>query len=97
MINRLNIGGVVDEQELKIENHRKYSKLEVFVTTQNQTKDKLIKVKVTFYNELASMFLKKSKNYINHLCLFFGEVNYIDAHDITIIKMTQLPTIISEV
>ena len=38
MINRLNIGGVVDEQELKIENHRKYSKLEVFVTTQNQSK-----------------------------------------------------------
>lgn len=97
MINRVTLSGVLDDTSIEVKQVSKtLCVAHAYLTTQNSSKTQSRKVKITLYNDLAKKFVYKQEDYKKSLCLYYGEVLFVEDKDTTMIKINSLPTIISK-
>lgn len=97
MLNKVTVSGVIEDNEIELTRNKSLYMAQAILVTQNSKKDQVRKVKITFYNDAAKSFVAKQNIYKTHLCIYYGELSYVESKDTTIVKINEPPTIISKI
>lgn len=97
MLNKVTVSGVIENSKIELIKNKSLYMAQAILVTQNSKKDQIRKVKITFYNEAAKAFVAKQDIYKTHLCIYYGELSYVESKDTTIVKINETPTIINKI
>lgn len=98
MINRVIVSGVLVDEPLEyvVNKEKEYlSYCDAKIVTQDYKKDKLKRIKVRLYYKMAQDFIANQLVYKENLCMYYGEVFYVEKDDITFVKITETPQVLA--